>query len=136
MSLVTNFNLALKWVQSNIAAYGGDKDNVTIFGESAGGWSVESLLSSRHTVGYFHKAIAQSGSLLVGMIDNNDLRTAAFDFARGYFKVETNEAMKEALEAASPEQVLEFYKAIPQALGTGFTGTVKTRHRNFSSKAP
>ena len=54
---------ALKWVQSNISAYGGDKNNVTIFGESAGGWSVEALLSSKHTVGYFHRAIAQSGCL-------------------------------------------------------------------------
>ena len=37
---------ALKWVQENIECYGGDKSNVTLFGQSAGSWSVEALLCS------------------------------------------------------------------------------------------
>ena len=36
----------LEWVQDNIQAFGGDKDNVTIFGESAGGWAIDALMIS------------------------------------------------------------------------------------------
>ena len=52
---------ALKWTQENIAKFGGDPNNVTIFGESAGGHNVLSLLVSKEAKGLFHKAISQSG---------------------------------------------------------------------------
>ena len=52
---------ALQWVKRNIAAFGGNPDNVTIFGFSAGGVSVHSMLASPQARGLFHKAIAQSG---------------------------------------------------------------------------
>ena len=52
---------ALKWVKLNISKFGGDPNNVTIFGESAGGHNVFSLLVSKEANGLFHKAIAQSG---------------------------------------------------------------------------
>ena len=52
---------ALRWTQENIAEFGGDPDNVTIFGESAGGHNVLSLLVSKEAKGLFHKAISQSG---------------------------------------------------------------------------
>ena len=54
---------ALKWVRSNIAAFGGDPDRVTIFGESAGGRSVSLLMVSPLSEGLFHRAIAHSGAL-------------------------------------------------------------------------
>jgi para-nitrobenzyl esterase len=54
---------ALQWVHDNIAAFGGNPDNVTIFGESAGGQNVFSLLLSPAAKGLFHRAIAQSGGL-------------------------------------------------------------------------
>ena len=62
---------SLKWVQKNIAAFGGDPNNVTIFGQSAGGRSVTWLMVSDAARGLFHKAIAQSAqqSPLRGMTE-------------------------------------------------------------------
>jgi para-nitrobenzyl esterase len=54
---------ALAWVRENIAAFGGDPANVTIFGESAGGMSVGALLAAPGARGLFHRAILQSGAL-------------------------------------------------------------------------
>ncbi len=53
---------ALKWTRDNVAAFGGNPENVTIFGESAGGHNVTSLLASPLAEGLFHRAIIQSGS--------------------------------------------------------------------------
>lgn len=53
---------ALRWVRANIAAFGGDPDNVTIFGESAGGRNVCTLVGTSSAGGLFHRAIMQSGA--------------------------------------------------------------------------
>jgi para-nitrobenzyl esterase len=64
----SNFGLldiiqALKWVGQNVEAFGGDPDNITLFGESAGAMNCLALLYSPQAKGLFHKVIAQSGSL-------------------------------------------------------------------------
>jgi para-nitrobenzyl esterase len=66
---------ALEWVQQNISAYGGDPDNVTIFGESAGAWSVTEMMASPLAAGKFNKAIGQSGASTyhLGQMDGNGL---------------------------------------------------------------
>src|SRR3546814_4024245 len=53
---------ALRWVRDNIGSFGGDPDAVTIFGESAGGMSVATLLGTPAAAGLFHAAIPQSGA--------------------------------------------------------------------------
>ena len=58
---------ALRWVKNNIASFGGDPDNVTIFGQSGGGGKVSTLMSMPEAKGLFHKAIVQSGSTLTTM---------------------------------------------------------------------
>ena len=66
---------ALKWVQKNIREFGGDPKNVTIFGESAGSQNVGYLMASPLAKGLFHRAICESGSVYVGIM-NRHLREA------------------------------------------------------------
>ena len=62
--------LALEWVRDNIADYGGDRNNVTIFGESAGGASVLAMLASPAADALYHKAISHSGVPATGRLED------------------------------------------------------------------
>ena len=68
---------ALEWVRDNIAAFGGDPGNVTIFGQSGGGAKVSTLLAMPAARGLFHKAIVQSGSGLRMVRPETSARLAA-----------------------------------------------------------
>ena len=91
---------ALRWVRENIAAFGGDPENITIFGQSAGGMSVQTLLTSPLTRGMIANAILQS---CVGLSYDHDLRSAeelGEQFARN-----AGADSLEKLRALTPEQV-------------------------------
>ena len=68
--------LALTWVKENIAAFGGDPGNVTVFGQSGGGSKVTTLMAMPAAKGLFHRAIAQSGAQRRGATRENATRAA------------------------------------------------------------
>lgn len=69
---------AIKWVKDNISAFGGDPDNITIMGQSAGAASVQLLATSPLTDGLFQKAVMSSGCGLGGMLSGKAGKTTAF----------------------------------------------------------
>lgn len=66
---------ALKWVNENIAEFGGDPHNVTTFGQSGGGGKVATLMAMPSARGLFHKAIMQSGAFLKGLTKDEAIQT-------------------------------------------------------------
>ncbi|NRA01727.1 MAG: carboxylesterase/lipase family protein [Myxococcales bacterium] len=94
---------ALRWVRENIAGFGGNPENVTIFGESAGGMSIGCLLGLPEARGLFHKAIPQSGACGTSNSAERALRAAERVLAElGLARRDTD-----ALRAATPAQLLE-----------------------------
>ena len=81
--------MALHWVQENIHAFGGDPTRVTIFGNSYGGMGTTGLLLSPMSTGLFHRAIPQSGTLLIAAILSLDPLGSARDLA-GKFGCRSN----------------------------------------------
>lgn len=66
---ILDMKVALEWVKTNIANFGGDPNNVTIFGQSGGGAKVNTLMAMPSAKGLFHKAINQSGAFRAAMLD-------------------------------------------------------------------
>ena len=74
---IIDMKAALEWVQANIAHFGGDPNNVTIFGQSGGGAKVNNLMAMPSAKGLFHKAVNQSGSFRMAMLEKTETQQIA-----------------------------------------------------------
>jgi para-nitrobenzyl esterase len=115
--------LALEWVRDNIEAFGGDPDNVTIFGESGGGAKVSTLMAMPAAQGLFHKAIAQSGFAL-RMVEP-DAATANAERLLAELGLAPDRVGE--LQDVPTERLLGAFQAIRSGPGRGFAPVVDGR---------
>ncbi len=124
---------ALQWVHANIAQFGGDPDNVTIFGESGGGAKVLTLMAMPAAKGLFHKAIVQSGAVeRMGMtvtpekasrrvaeltLQNLGLKPNEVEKLKTLPPAQINQAALKAQEQTAKEQNLPSWNGSGTALG-------------------
>ncbi len=105
---------ALRWLHTNIAEFGGDPANVTIFGQSGGGAKVSTLMAMPQTRGLFHRAIVQSGSQLDGLtMDEANANALAFLKAADVPATDLSRLQKLPFE-----QLLAVLRKLTQAPGT------------------
>eukprot|EP00294_Goniomonas_avonlea_P001276 CAMPEP_0114558856 /NCGR_PEP_ID=MMETSP0114-20121206/10610_1 /TAXON_ID=31324 /ORGANISM="Goniomonas sp, Strain m" /LENGTH=540 /DNA_ID=CAMNT_0001744285 /DNA_START=9 /DNA_END=1631 /DNA_ORIENTATION=- len=102
--------LALNWVQTNIAAFGGNKDKVTLFGQSAGGTSVAAHLASPRSTGLFHRAIIESNPLGIRIRATDDAVAYGRAFAKAAGCPKDNNT--ECLRSKTPEELLAAVKDV------------------------
>ena len=101
---------ALEWVRDNIAAFGGDPSNVTIFGQSGGGGKVSTLMAMPSAKGLFHKAIVQSGSIFNLMSPKYSRRIGAATVA----KLGISPAKVDEMASVPYEKLLAAYREAVQ----------------------
>ena len=110
---------ALKWVKENIAAFGGDPDNVTIFGQSAGGGSVQAIMASPLAKGLFKRAIIQSAGAPLNTLGSGhslddaektgiDVEKALGSGIEGMYAADAMELLRIGREVMAPGRGLRF----------------------------
>ena len=104
--------VALEWIKENIAAFGGDPKNVTIFGQSAGGVSVHSLLTIPDAKGLFHKAISHSGGGRDGVLTGRPINKENADpfYTVSAETIGVNFARKHGINENDPDAIAKLRK--------------------------
>jgi len=117
---------ALEWVNQNIEDFGGDKSNVTIFGESAGARNVMSLMVAPQSKDLFHRAISQSGYLNGDTLEEaiNKPRAGSLEFVKNQLEIKfpniskseinefilDNKKLESFLRSLSADEIISFYR--------------------------
>ena len=112
--------MALKWVHENIAAFGGDPDNVTIFGQSAGGGSVSILPVMKEANQYFQKVIAQSGSTTLAFPVDCE---AARGKTKALLEITGCKTMDDIMELSEEELQKAYLSGVDQFTSCPYYGT-------------
>jgi len=107
---------ALEWVRDNIAAFGGDPGNVTIFGQSGGGGKVSALMAMPPAHGLFHRAIVESGAAVTGVPRDRATKSASSFMQK--LGLQTNQVAK--LQQMPMEQLLA---VMGELSGNGMPGS-------------
>ena len=128
---ITDIIDALQWVQDNIENFGGDPDNVTVFGESGGGAKVLALMTSPYASGLFHKGIVESGATetmgVIFMTEEASERVTELTLEKLGITPDRIDELQtisyEELTAASNEALIQTGEEmqIPAALGEGYS---------------
>jgi len=113
---------ALHWVHDNIARFGGDPDNITVAGQSAGSYDISMLLTAPLAKGLFHRAIAESGATsgFSGSLTAARAEKAGLALAANLNAPETG--VMQFLRSKSPEEILTAANAVRRTAGTNRDG--------------